>query len=59
MTNEEASPEAPRMSPLERRSTAAERPMMSPPTRPAAGVKYSMMVIVVVVDGDLKTTREL
>jgi hypothetical protein len=38
-TNEEAIPDAPRMSPLKRRSAAAERPMRQPPTRPVMGVK--------------------
>ena len=37
-TNEDASPDAPRISPLKRRRVAAERPMSDPPRRPLPGV---------------------
>ena len=38
-TNEEANPLAPRMSPLNNRRMAAERPIRQPPTIPVMGVK--------------------
>ena len=39
-TNELIRPDAPRMSPLNRRRVAAERPMREPPISPDMGVKY-------------------
>ena len=38
-TNEDINPDAPRMSPLNRRRVAADNPMSDPPIRPVTGVK--------------------
>ena len=38
-------PDAPRMSPLNNKSDAAERPIVAPPRVPVSGVKYSNAMI--------------